>query len=189
MLTLMLAIGIGALVVLTGVVLLVVRRVVISRNAVDMSVRLSSAIPGRGWAIGMARFVGPELRWYRMFSLSPRPRRVFSRPRLRVLSKRPPDGTEILAMPADNVIVRCVMRADRISPSRGRLWPRGSRSQSAPAGSSGLPEAGSGFGATDRVDRDLVEIALAESTLTGFLSWLEAGPPGASSSSPDTVAR
>jgi hypothetical protein len=132
------AVGIGILALLCLLVLLFIRRLVISRGGgtVDMSVRLTSSVAGRGWAVGTGRFVGRELRWYRMFSLAPGPGRVLFRPELTVLSKRSPDGPERLAMPADSVILRC------------------------------------------SCGKDYVEIALAEAALAGFLSWLEASPPG-----------
>ncbi len=132
-------IGIGVLVVLLALVVLFVRRVLLTRRGgtIDVSLRLTTIMSGRGWAHGLARFSGDEMRWYRMFSFSVRPRRVLSRRELAIEARRQPDGVERLAMPADWVVVRC----------------------------------------TDR--RTSVEIAMARTTLTGFLSWLEAAPPGA----------
>ncbi len=92
---------------------------------------------GRGWSPGIARFAGDDLRWYRVFSLSVRPRRTLSRRALSVDGRRQPTATERLVLPADWIILRCTSQ------------------------------------------RDTVEIAMAETTLTGFLSWIEAAPPGA----------
>jgi hypothetical protein len=89
----------------------------------------------------VGRFIGDELRWYRMFSLGLRPRRVLVRHGLVVEGRRKPEGAEKLAMPEGWVVVRC----------RGKANTGGGR----------------------------VELALAESALTGFLSWLESAPPGA----------
>ena len=131
-------IGIGVLALLCALALLYFRRAAIARGGgtIDVSLRLTTLVSGRGWSHGLARFSGDDLRWYRVFSFSPRPRRVLSRRVLAVQSRRRPDGPERLALPADWVIVRCVS------------------------------------------DRSAVEIAMAESTLTGFLSWIEAAPPG-----------
>jgi Protein of unknown function (DUF2550) len=136
-------IGIGVLVLLVGLLAIYARRELISRagGTIHMNLRLSTLVTGRGWAPGVGRFIGDELRWYRMFSLGVRPRRVLIRNGLVVEGRRKPEGAEKLAMPEGWVVVRC----------RGK------------ATAGGGP----------------VELALAESALTGFLSWLESAPPGA----------
>jgi hypothetical protein len=136
------AIGLGVLVLLAGLVVLFVRRALVVGlgGTIKLSLRLSTLVDGRGWSPGFARFVGDELRWYRLFSFAIRPRRVLSRRGLAVESRRSPSGPERLALPPEWVILRCT-------------------SHHAP-----------------------VEIAMARSTVTGFLSWLEAAPPGAVSS-------
>ncbi|MEO3778755.1 DUF2550 domain-containing protein [Micromonospora sp. B11E3] len=134
-------IGIGVAVVLVALLILFVRRAVVTRSGgiIRLSVRVSTILDGRGWSPGFGRFSGEELRWYRMFSFALRPKRVLSRKTLVVERRRLPEGQERLSMPADWVILRC-------------------SSQRVP-----------------------VEIAMARSTVTGFLSWLEAAPPGAAS--------
>lgn len=136
-------IGFGVLIVVFGLGLIFLRREVISRagGTIDMNLRLSTFVPGRGWSPGLGRFVGEQLRWYRMFSFALRPRRVLIRHGLIVEDRRLPEGPERLSMPHGWVIVRCV----------GRVG-------------------------TSSVE---VELAMAESALTGFLSWLESAPPGA----------
>ncbi|NES28831.1 DUF2550 family protein [Micromonospora terminaliae] len=132
-------IGIGVAVILVALLILFIRRALFTRSGgiIRLSVRVSTILDGRGWSPGFGRFVGDELRWYRMFSFALRPKRVLSRKTLAVERRRLPEGQERLSMPADWVIVRCT-------------------SNHAP-----------------------VEIAMARSTVTGFLSWLEAAPPGA----------
>src|SRR5687768_8184106 len=102
-------IGIGVLALFAVLALLYLRRAAISRGGgtIDVSLRLTTFISGRGWSHGLARFAGDELRWYRVFSFSPRPRRVLSRRALTVQSRRRPDGPERLALPADWIVVRC----------------------------------------------------------------------------------
>jgi len=131
-------IAIGVLVLLVGLALLFLRRAVIARSSgtIELSWRLSSVIAGRGWSPGIGRFTGDELRWYRIFSYSVRPRRVLSRTALAVDSRRAPDGPERLVLEADWVIVSCTNRGVQ------------------------------------------VEIAMSQATLAGFLSWIEAVPPG-----------
>ncbi|CCH21016.1 DUF2550 domain-containing protein [Micromonospora lupini] len=132
-------IGIGVAVILVALLVLFVRRAVVTRSGgiIRLSVRVTTVLDGRGWSPGFGRFAADELRWYRMFSFALRPKRVLSRKDLAVERRRLPEGQERLSMPADWVILRCT-------------------SQHAP-----------------------VEIAMARSTVTGFLSWLEAAPPGA----------
>jgi hypothetical protein len=131
-------IGIGVLTLVCLLALLFIRREAIGRRGgtIEVSLRTSSAVPGRGWSPGVARFVGDEMRWYRVFSFAPRPRRRLSRLNLTVQERRVPGPPERLVLPADWVIVRCTAGPDP------------------------------------------VEIAMARTTLTGFLSWLEAGSAG-----------
>jgi hypothetical protein len=138
------AIVIAVLILLAGLIVLYARREIISRGGgtIEMSMRLSTLVPGRGWAPGLGRFTADELRWYRVFSLAPRPRQVLVRHELVVETRRRPDGPERLAMPDGWMVVRC----------RGRSTAGGETP---------------------------IELALAESALTGFLSWLESAPPGA----------
>jgi hypothetical protein len=133
-------VGVGVLIVLLGLLAVFVRREVISRagGTIDMNMRLSTFVAERGWAPGLGRFVGDELRWYRVFSLGYRPRRVLARYGLVVENRRAPEGAERLSMPEGWIVLRCRC--------------------------GGVP----------------VEMALAEAALSGFLSWLESAPPGAS---------
>jgi hypothetical protein len=131
-------IGIGVLAVLLLLAALFVRREAIGRRGgtIEMSLRISSAVAGRGWSPGVARFVGDEMRWYRVFSLAPGPRRKLSRLSLSIQERRAPGANERLVLPADWVVVRC------------------------------------------GTEREPVEIAMARTTLTGFMSWVEAGSAG-----------
>jgi hypothetical protein len=92
--------------------------------------------PGKGWAVGLARYQRDAIEWYRLFSLSPRAGNTVSRRGLSVRSRRRPEGPESFVLPAGAVIIEC--------SSAGRV----------------------------------VELAMSEGALTGFLSWLEAAPPG-----------
>jgi hypothetical protein len=148
------AVGIVLLILLLGLILIFARRSLISRRdgTIGMSMRLSTYVPGRGWAPGIGQFTADELRWYRLFSLSPRPRRVLLRHTLTVEERRLPQGPERLSMPEGWVVLRC---------SGGRRRSAYSR-RSVP---------------------DQVELALAESAVTAFLSWIESAPPRALSQS------
>lgn len=97
-----LVLGIG----LALLIALFARRLLISRGGtVEMSIRLSRRQRGRGWALGMGRFSGDRLLWYRLFSFAPRPRRVLNRRRITVLARRDPSGTERHALLTGSVVV------------------------------------------------------------------------------------
>jgi len=130
--------GISIAVLFALLVAFFLRRRILMRagGTITLQVRVTTVVPGRGWSAGVGVFAGNELRFYRMFSLWPRPKRVLDRGGLVVDRRRSPAGPERMIMPSDWVVLRCT-------------------SFQAP-----------------------VEIAMAASTVTGFLSWLEAGPPG-----------
>ena len=84
------------LVLLVPVVFLGVRRRWLSRQGglFDCSVRLSSKSPGSGWALGVARYSGDNLEWFRVFSIALRPRLIFPRSQARAGAQRDPDPIE-----------------------------------------------------------------------------------------------
>jgi hypothetical protein len=83
-------------------------------GAIDMSLRLRTRRIGRGWALGIARYGGDRLEWYRVFTLSPRPARVLPRAALAVSSQRPPEGPESLLVQAGAVIITCQFQGDEV---------------------------------------------------------------------------
>ncbi len=136
--------ALGALLVVPVVVVLLLAAVAVrarglkaAGGTVELSLRLKRPGHGRGWVNGVGRFVDDELRWYRVFSLSLRPRRVLSRRELTVVCRRDPSGAEHRALLDGAVVMEC------------------------------------------RVGDRPVELAMQPSAVTGFLAWLESGPPGA----------
>jgi hypothetical protein len=127
------------LVVLVLGVALILRRRWLSRDGgtFELSYRARATPPGRGWLLGLGRYAGDGLEWFRIFSLSPRPKRVWARQTLSFAERRQPEGVEQLSLYPGHVVIRC----------------------ETPAGS--------------------IELALGSSSLMGFQSWLESGPPGA----------
>jgi len=127
------------LVLLYGIAL-IVRRRVLSRHGgtFELSYRVRPERAGRGWLLGLGRYSGETLEWFRIFSLSPRPKRSWPRSVLTYDGRREPQGVEQMSLYPDHVVICC----------------------SSPGGD--------------------VELAMDPSSLMGFQSWLEAGPPGAS---------
>lgn len=102
-------VGVGVLLLCLVLGLLFLRRTFFAHGGgtIEVSVRLTSRVSGRGWAPGFGRFSGDDLRWYRMFSFAVRPRKVFSRRDLVIRSRRMPDGPELLGLPTDTQILCC----------------------------------------------------------------------------------
>lgn len=132
------AAGVALLLVLLWGIGLIVRRRLLSRNGgtFELSFRARTSKPGRGWVLGLGRYSGDRLEWFRIFSLSPRPRLTWERTDLFYLGRREREGGEQVSLYADHVVVRCTT-----------------------------------------LDGDM-EIAMSQSSLMGFQSWLEAAPPG-----------
>jgi len=88
---------------------LVIRRRVLSRHGgtFEMSYRVRSEKAGRGWLLGLGRYSGDDLEWFRFFSLSPRPKRVWSRTTLTFVEKREPQDGEEMSLYPDHVIIGC----------------------------------------------------------------------------------
>lgn len=123
---------------------LIVRRRLLARNGgtFELSYRVRSNKVGRGWLLGIGRYSGESLEWFRIFSLSFRPKRVWLRFDLEYAGRRGPVGGEQVSLFADNTIVSC-------NTASGE-----------------------------------VELAMSESSLMGFQSWLEAMPPGSRGARP-----
>jgi hypothetical protein len=101
---------------LLALCLLALRRRVITRRGgtFDCSLRLREAQHGKGWVLGIGRYAGDALEWYRVFSYSTRPRRTFVRRQLRVVDRREPTGIEVYSLLNDAVIVSCLDAARRV---------------------------------------------------------------------------
>jgi hypothetical protein len=132
------AAGVALLLVFLWGIGLIVRRRLLSRNGgtFELSYRARTSKPGRGWVLGLGRYSGDRLEWFRIFSLSPRPRLTWERTDLFYVGRREREGAEQVSLYADHVVVRCTT-----------------------------------------LDGDM-EIAMSQSSLMGFQSWLEAAPPG-----------
>ena len=88
-----------ALVLLPFVLLYLRRRWLTGQSGLfDCAYRLSEKTPGSGWVLGMARYRGEHLEWFRAFSLSLRPKRTFSRVGTFYVNQRPPAGLEAIAL-------------------------------------------------------------------------------------------
>jgi hypothetical protein len=101
--------GVVLLLVILYGLLLVVRRRVLSRHGgtFELSVRVRPSEAGRGWVLGLGRYRESRLEWFRIFSPSPRPRRIWQRSQLHITGQREPSGPEAFALYGGHVVVEC----------------------------------------------------------------------------------
>lgn len=103
--------GLLAAVMLAVFAFLFIRRRVLSRKGgtFECSVRMrippkSTSSGARGWQLGLGRYNGAKLEWFRVFSFLPRPREVFDRS-LEVVSRRKPHGAEAFSLYAGHIVL------------------------------------------------------------------------------------
>ncbi|MDG9723828.1 MULTISPECIES: DUF2550 domain-containing protein [unclassified Streptomyces] len=112
--------GIVVALVVIGLFVFGLRRRLIQRSGGTFDCSLRWDAPkegdagGKGWSYGVARYNGDRVEWYRVFSYSPRPRRVLERSAIEVAGRRVPDGEEELALLSDAVVLACVHRGTRL---------------------------------------------------------------------------
>jgi hypothetical protein len=108
--------------VLLALVLLIVRRRLIARRGgtFDCSLRVVGEPGSHGWVLGIGRYAGDVLEWYRVFSYATRPRRVFARRELQVVGSREPTGTEVFTLLSGVVVVSCLDAAGPVELALSR---------------------------------------------------------------------
>jgi hypothetical protein len=108
--------GLILLLVLVYGLMLVIRRRLLSRNGgtFELSVRVRASQPGRGWVLGVGRYAGERLEWFRIFSLAARPKRSWRRGEIVYESHRPSEGNEQFSLYAGHVVVTCLTAAGPI---------------------------------------------------------------------------
>ena len=133
-----LAVAVAVALVALILLVLALRRRVLLRPAgsIDMSLRTRFGRIGGGWALGVGRYTGDDLLWYRLFALSVKPSRTLSRRELQVVGRRLPSGAESWAVQAGAVIVECQDTAGpvQVAMSAGAVTGFLSWLESAPPG-------------------------------------------------------
>ena len=136
-----------ALLVLAAAVL-ASRRYLLERSGGTVDCALRAPAGSGAWRLGVLSYAHDSLRWHGALGVLLRPEHTFQRRSLRVVSQRPAEPSEAVALGAERIVVEVSVK------------PAGDFSLSlAPADSH-------------------VELAMTEQALTGFLAWLEASPPG-----------
>lgn len=103
--------GAVLLLVLIYGLLLVLRRRHLSRHGgtFELAHRERVDREGRGWILGLGRYTEDSLEWFRVFSLSPRPRRRWRRADLSFDGHREPRSAEQASLYPDHVVIHCVL--------------------------------------------------------------------------------
>lgn len=106
------AAGVALVVVLLYGIALIVRRRILARHGgtFELSHRSRTDKAGRGWVLGLGRYTADTLEWFRIFSLNPRPKYVWSRADLTYVGRRDAGGVEQLSLYPDHVVIRCTSR-------------------------------------------------------------------------------
>jgi hypothetical protein len=108
--------------VVVGVAAIAARRRALARpgGTVELSLRLDRGGRGGGWVLGVGRFEGDALHWYRVFSLAMRPRRTLTRRDLTVLSRREPTAGEHHGLVGSAIVMECATSAGPVDLAMGR---------------------------------------------------------------------
>lgn len=103
------SVGLLLLLVLISGAALVVRRRALARHGgtFELSVRPGTAAEGKGWVLGLGRYSGDTLEWFRIFSLAPRPKHAWSRDRMTYDGRRDTDEGERGLLFPGHVVIRC----------------------------------------------------------------------------------
>ena len=101
--------GLCLLLVLVYAVGLLHRRYWLTRHGgiFELSYRPRVEKSGRGWVLGLGRYAGDDLEFFRFFSLRAKPLRVFPRSRFDVTGRREPTGLETASLYATHVVASC----------------------------------------------------------------------------------
>ncbi len=109
-------VGLCLLLALLYGIALIVRRRLLARHGgtFELSYRARAEHPGRGWLLGIGRYSGQSLEWFRIFSLSPRPKRSWQRDDLAYDGRREPDAPEQMSLYPDHLVISCQTREGEV---------------------------------------------------------------------------
>ncbi len=101
------AAGVLLVLVLLWSLAVIVRRRWISRSGgtFEFSIRVRTSKAGRGWVLGVGRYSGETLEWFRVFSVAPRPKIRLQRSELEYVGRRDPVGAESNSLYSGHIVV------------------------------------------------------------------------------------
>jgi hypothetical protein len=92
---------------------LLVRRHLLARGGAGAVVSLRIGRRGN-FVLGVGRYHGEKLLWYRLFSVASRPRRALTRRGLTILQRRPPTPMEVRNLLTPSIVLECLADEGRI---------------------------------------------------------------------------
>ncbi len=102
-------VGLLVLVLLYGLGLVLRRRGIARHGGTfELSLHRGSARPERGWLLGVGRYSSDRLEYFRIFSLSMRPKCSWARDDLGYRGQRAPRAQEAMALYTGHVVVECI---------------------------------------------------------------------------------
>lgn len=158
-----------------------VRRFLLERGGATVECGLRR--PGGSWRLGLASYQRDEFCWYRVFGFSMRPEQAFPRRDLAVVARRAPTREEVIILGPGRIVAECTVSGGT-GGAGGTREPGGTRETGRTHETGGTHETGETGGVRGAGVGEFggaggaVDLALAESALTGLLAWLEAGPAG-----------
>ncbi|MCC2593052.1 DUF2550 domain-containing protein [Tessaracoccus sp. OS52] len=140
----LIVVGVAVLLCVPFVALYVRRRWLTGHGGLfDCAYRASEGVPGSGWVLGLARYRGDQLEWYRAFSLALRPALEFQRGVTTFAHQRPSSGLEAVVLFDESRIVtlrdRVTSREHSLAMDPDAAMALMSWLESAPPGSHYLP--------------------------------------------------
>lgn len=135
--------------ILLAAAALAIRRFLLERGGGTVECGLRRPADRGTWHLGVVSYRGDELCWYDTLGVLLRPEQVFYRRQLTVLSRRPALPSEASTLGPEHIVVEICTSPDHLHEGAGA-----------------------------ETSDDHAELAMTDQALTGFLSWLEASPPG-----------
>jgi Protein of unknown function (DUF2550) len=121
---------------------LAIRRILLGRGGGTVECGLRRG-PDQGWRLGIAAYEPSELRWYDAFGVLLKPREVFARRPLAVVSQRAADDWETARLGEGMVVVECkpgeLAGAIELAMSEAALTGFLAWLESSPPAGSGMP--------------------------------------------------
>jgi hypothetical protein len=82
----------------------------------DCSARLDTRVSSAGWVLGVARYAGDWLEWYRVFGVSLTPKLRFHRESTAIAGQRSPTARETLSLYEGQRIISLSVASDDVPP-------------------------------------------------------------------------
>ncbi|MDQ1682258.1 MAG: hypothetical protein QOH99_799 [Frankiaceae bacterium] len=107
-------VGIALLVVFLLSLVLIVRRLALRRGGAVLDLCVRPRGPESHWVLGLARYSGETLEWFRILGISARPSRSFRRDDISVVGRRTPSHGEAASFVHGAVVLECLERGHRL---------------------------------------------------------------------------